>query len=91
MALLVLRTRGPKNLLKLNYNLTMKLTQARLNKDCINISMLCNINPKPWLLFLFEFSSMIHPIGFEEFPAWVSPHEQLISKQAFNFGFINQT
>jgi len=42
--------------------------------------MLCNINPKPWLTFPFEFSSMIHPIGFG-FSAGVSPHMQPISIQ----------
>ena len=63
----------------LKFNLTKILTQARLDQDCINMSMLCNINPKPYLTFPFEFSSMTHPIGFEVFPAWVSPHVQPIS------------
>jgi len=31
------------------------------------MSMLCNINPKPCLTFPFEFSSMTHPIVFEDF------------------------
>ena len=66
-------------LLKLKFNLTKILTQARLDQDCINMHMLCNINPKPWLTFPFEFSSMTHPIRFEVFPAWVSPHIQPIS------------
>ena len=45
------------------------------------MSMLHNINPKPWLIFPFEFSSMTHPIGFEDFPTGVSPHVQPISIQ----------
>ena len=79
IALPVLRTSELLNLLKIKFNLTMILTQARLNQDYINMSMLCNINPKSWLTFPFEFSSMTHPIGFEVFPAWVSPHVQPIS------------
>ena len=37
------------------------------------MSILCNINPKSCLTFLFEFSSMTHPIRFD-FSAGVSPH-----------------
>ena len=67
----------------------MILTQARLNQDCISMSMSCNINPKPLLTFPFEFSSMTHPIGFDfpthpigfDFPAEVSAHMQPISIQ----------
>ena len=66
--------------LKLKFNLTMILTQARLDQGCINMSMLCNINPKPWLTFPFEFSSMTHPIGFD-FPAGVGPYMQPTSIQ----------
>ena len=52
--------------------------------------MLCNINPKPWLTFPFEFSSMTCPIGFD-FPAGVSPYMQPISIQVLTLRFISQT
>ena len=67
IALPVLRNRELLKYIEKTFNLTMILTQARLNQDCISMSMPCNINPKPWLTFPFEFSSLTHPIGFGDF------------------------
>ena len=50
------------------------------------MSMLCNIDPEPWLTFQLEFSSMTHPFGFEDFPAGVSPHIQPVSILVLTLG-----
>ena len=61
IALPVLRTRELLKFIETKI-LTTMLTQARLNEDCINMHMLCNIDPKPWLTFLLEFGSMTRPL-----------------------------